>query len=124
MHSKMSAISAPFFSAIGWKNPTQAPQRSPPPPSSFPSLPRPPGPRNVLFVGNLSWDTDDTALLAHFQGAAAPPQAAEVQVSATGRSKGWGLVTFAAAEDAQAAADALNRSELDGRQINVRMDRK
>mmetsp|Transcript_14431 Transcript_14431/g.18917 ORF Transcript_14431/g.18917 Transcript_14431/m.18917 type:complete len:290 (+) Transcript_14431:237-1106(+) len=86
----------------------------------------PAAPRNTVFVGNLSWSTTDDELLEHFQGVegGGAPVSAEVQVSATGRSKGWGLVTFDSPEDAQAAIDSMNRSDLGGRQINVRMDRK
>jgi RNA recognition motif-containing protein len=77
----------------------------------------------VLFVGNLSWSITDEQLLAHFQSSG-NPLSADVQNSATGRSKGWGLVKYETPEIAQNAIDVLHKSELGGRQINVRMDRK
>lgn len=38
----------------------------------------------------------------------------------TQRSRGFGFVTFAAEEQAQAAIAALNEQDLDGRRIRVR----
>lgn len=37
----------------------------------------------------------------------------------TGRSRGFGFVTFETAEEAQAAIDGMNEQYLDGRQIRV-----
>ena len=37
----------------------------------------------------------------------------------TGRSRGFGFVTFAAAEDADAAIESLDGEELEGRRIKV-----
>ena len=46
---------------------------------------------------------------------------AEVQVHQdSGRSKGWGLAEFSTPEEAQAAMQALNNQELDGRPVNLR----
>jgi nucleolin len=37
----------------------------------------------------------------------------------TGRSRGFGFVTFINAEDAQRAAESMNESELDGRKLSI-----
>jgi len=39
----------------------------------------------------------------------------------TGRSRGFGFVTLGSQEEAQAAIDALNEQELDGRRIRVNL---
>ncbi|XHF99749.1 Cinnamyl-alcohol dehydrogenase Flavonol reductase/cinnamoyl-CoA reductase, variant 2 [Aspergillus wentii] len=39
----------------------------------------------------------------------------------TGRSRGFGFVTFGSEQEASGAVDALNEQELDGRRIKVNM---
>jgi len=39
----------------------------------------------------------------------------------TGRSRGFGFVTFNGNEDAQAAIDGMNEQELDGRRLRVNL---
>jgi RNA recognition motif-containing protein len=42
-----------------------------------------------------------------------------IQDRDTGKSRGFGFVTFASADEAEAAKNALNQTELDGREIRV-----
>ncbi|KAJ7207079.1 RNA binding motif protein 3 [Mycena pura] len=69
-----------------------------------------------LYVGNLSWNTDDEALSTAFSQWG---EAICMKDRETGRARGFGFVTFAKAEDAQAAIDNMNGTELDGRTLRV-----
>ncbi|MBX3251862.1 MAG: RNA-binding protein, partial [Myxococcales bacterium] len=54
-----------------------------------------------VFVGGLSWGTDDNGLFRAFEKFGAVVEAKVIQDRDTGRSRGFGFVTF---EDASAAA--------------------
>ena len=73
-----------------------------------------------LYVGNLSYDSTDESLRAAFSedGRAV----ADVQIMTdreTGRPRGFGFVEMATDADAQAAIEALDGADLDGRSIRV-----
>ena len=70
-----------------------------------------------LFVGGLSWDTDADSLRAAFEEFGAVSDAVVVQDRETGRSRGFGFVTFTNDEEAKAAMKAMNGATLDGRTI-------
>lgn len=72
-----------------------------------------------LFVGNLSWNTDDETLRNAFAGYGELEDARVITDRETGRSRGFGFVTFHNADDANAAIEALDGGELDGRPIKV-----
>jgi len=72
-----------------------------------------------LFVGGLSWDTNDKSLLAAFQSHGEVTEARVVTDRDTGRSRGFGFVTFADDQAAAAAIQALDGTSLDGRTIKV-----
>ncbi len=78
---------------------------------------------NKVFVGNLSWGTTNDTLQAHFASAGTVNKAEVLFDKMTGKSKGFGFVEFASEEDAKAAVDKLNQSELDGRTIFVDLAR-
>jgi RNA recognition motif-containing protein len=72
-----------------------------------------------LFVGSLSWNTNDDGLRRAFSPFG---EVTEVKVIAdrdTGRSRGFGFVTFDDDEAATKAIAALDGTELDGRTIKV-----
>jgi len=71
-----------------------------------------------VFAGNLAYSTTDEGLKTFF----APVQSdiLSVQVILRGtRSAGYGFVALATAEAAQKAVEALDKKELDGRQVIV-----
>lgn len=72
-----------------------------------------------LFVGGLSWGTDDGALRAAFEGFGEVTDARVVLDRETGRSRGFGFVGFATEDQAQAALAAMEGAEVDGRRIRV-----
>lgn len=74
---------------------------------------------NKLFVGGLSWGTDDSGLESAFAPFGTVSEAKVITDRDTGRSRGFGFVTFENSEAASAAIDALDGSELDGRSIKV-----
>ena len=74
---------------------------------------------NKLFVGGLSWDTDDAGLRAAFERFGSIVEAKVITDRDTGRSRGFGFVTFSAPADAQNAMSEMDGAELDGRNLRV-----
>ncbi len=72
-----------------------------------------------LFVGGLSWGTDDNGLRAAFAEYGDVTDAKVISDRDTGRSRGFGFVTFATSEAATTAMNEMNGSTLDGRTLNV-----
>ena len=72
-----------------------------------------------LFVGSLSWGTTDGDLENAFARFGEITEAKVITDRNTGRSRGFGFVTFAQAAEAEAAIREMNGSTLDGRSINV-----
>lgn len=72
-----------------------------------------------LYVGNLSYDVDSSALQSMF-GAHGTVESAEIISDRdTGRSKGFGFVEMSSDAEAQAAIAALNGTEHSGRALTV-----
>ncbi|KAJ5261359.1 hypothetical protein N7478_011954 [Penicillium angulare] len=72
-----------------------------------------------LYVGNLSWNTDDNVLREAFSAYGQVTDSIVMRDRESNRSRGFGFVTFATPEEANAAAEALNEQELDGRRVRV-----
>jgi len=72
-----------------------------------------------LFVGGLSWDTTDDGLRQAFQVHGEITEAKVITDRETGRSRGFGFVTFAQDENAKSAISKLDGSSLDGKTIKV-----
>ena len=72
-----------------------------------------------LYVGNLSYNTTSSDLEQLF-GQYGTVQSAEViSDRETGRSKGFGFVQMGSDQEAQAAIDAMNGQQHDGRNLTV-----
>ncbi|XP_078427882.1 RNA-binding (RRM/RBD/RNP motifs) family protein [Wolffia australiana] len=74
---------------------------------------------NRIFVGNLSWSVDDQSLQSFFSEAGRVVDARVVIDRDTGRSKGFGFVTFNSDDAAESAVSSFNGADLDGRSIRV-----
>ncbi len=72
-----------------------------------------------LFVGGLSWGTTDDGLRQAFQQYGEISEAKVIMDRETGRSRGFGFVTFTEGEDATTAISKLDGTTLDGRTIKV-----
>ncbi len=72
-----------------------------------------------LFVGGLSWDTTDSSLQKAFEPYGEISEAKVITDRDTGRSRGFGFVTFARDEDAKTAISKMHGTSLDGRNITV-----
>lgn len=74
---------------------------------------------NKLFVGGLAWATTDEGLKTAFGAFGEVVDAKVITDRETGRSRGFGFVTFADAESARQALEQMNGQELDGRNLRV-----
>ncbi len=74
---------------------------------------------NKLFVGGLSFNTTDDELRDGFAGFGEIVEAKVIVDRETGRSRGFGFVTFASEDSAQKAIDEMNGTEFGGRNIKV-----
>jgi len=74
---------------------------------------------NKLFVGGLAWATDDNGLQNAFEKFGAVREAKVIMDRDSGRSRGFGFVTFENGEDAQEAIKDMDGADLDGRSIRV-----
>jgi len=72
-----------------------------------------------LFVGGLSWGTTDSTLRAAFEAFGSLREARVILDRETGKSRGFGFVTFSTEEDAQNAIRQMNGAMVDGRTIRV-----
>jgi len=72
-----------------------------------------------LFVGGLSWDITAEELRGAFSNFGKVTDVQIVHDRSTGRSRGFGFVTFEKHADADEAVKHLDGRELDGRPIEV-----
>jgi RNA recognition motif-containing protein len=72
-----------------------------------------------LYVGNLSYETNEAELRELFTPYGEPDSAKVITDRDTGRSKGFGFVEFSDNAQATAAMNALNGKEVNGRALTV-----
>ncbi len=72
-----------------------------------------------LYVGNLSFDTSESALKAAFAAHGEVEEVALITDRETGQPRGFGFVTMRDENGANAAMAAMDGKELDGRALKV-----
>ncbi|KAK0455399.1 uncharacterized protein EV420DRAFT_1630058 [Desarmillaria tabescens] len=74
-----------------------------------------------VYVGNLSWNTTDDSLRQAFSQFGTILDSIVMRDRESGRSRGFGFVTYGDPQEAQGAIDGLHEQELDGRRIKVNL---
>jgi heterogeneous nuclear ribonucleoprotein A1/A3 len=77
--------------------------------------------KNRLFVGGLAWAANDQDLREAFAEFGTVTDSKVVLDRETGRSRGFGFVTFEAEEQAAAAVEAMEGKQLGGRSVTVKL---
>ncbi|KAL9992443.1 putative RNA recognition motif domain, nucleotide-binding alpha-beta plait domain superfamily [Helianthus debilis subsp. tardiflorus] len=74
---------------------------------------------NKVYVGNLAWSVDNLALETLFQEQGNVMEARVVYDRDSGRSKGFGFVTYGSMDEVNKAIDSMDGLNVDGRSIRV-----
>ena len=77
-----------------------------------------------VHVSNLSWETTSDSLAEHCKGLSQPIVRCEVARMSNGKSKGWALMDFESLDQVEEGVKVLHDTELEGRHICVRIERK
>ena len=72
-----------------------------------------------IYVGNLPWAIDSEKLKNIAQEYGDVTEATVITDKFSGRSKGFGFVTFSDEESAKKAISEMNEKEIEGRKIKV-----
>ena len=78
---------------------------------------------NKLYIGNLPYTVDQTKLQQLFEGFGEVTEVVVISDRFSGKSKGFGFVTFKNAADAEKALKEMNEKEVDGRKLMVSVAR-
>ncbi|CAN0897053.1 Glycine-rich RNA-binding protein 4, mitochondrial [Linum grandiflorum] len=79
----------------------------------------PPGPNSKLFVAGLSWSVNEKSLQDAFSSFG---EVTEVRIAydrESGRSRGFGFVSFTKEDEAMVAKDAMDGKALLGRPLSI-----
>ena len=77
-----------------------------------------------IYVGNLAFSTDSEALKTLFSQYGEVTSAQVISDRDTGRSRGFGFVEMASADDARKAIQETDGKNVDGRSLNVNIARE
>lgn len=76
-----------------------------------------------IYVGNLSYQSSEDDLRQAFEAFGQVESVSIIKDKVTGRSRGFGFVEMPVEEEAVAAIDGLNNTELQGRSLRVNQAR-
>lgn len=77
-----------------------------------------------VYVGNLAWTVNSRSLGNFFESCTNVLGAKVIYEPQTGKSHGYGFVSFPSKDDANTAIASLNGKDLEGRPVQLRMIRK
>ena len=75
---------------------------------------------NKVFVGGMSWDTNDDSLRRAFEEFGPVSDAKVILNRENGKSRGFGFVTFESNDAASRAISEMDGQDLDGRTVKVK----
>lgn len=76
-----------------------------------------------LWVENLPWEVKDEEIRTYFQSVG-PVDTCAIQRRPDGKSRGTAIVRFTNAKDASTAIESIDGTEISGRPMRVRLDRR
>ncbi|XP_074268839.1 30 kDa ribonucleoprotein, chloroplastic-like [Silene latifolia] len=74
---------------------------------------------NRIHVSNLSWQVDDSSLKTLFSESGDVVEAKVIYDRESGRSRGFGFVTYGSADEVNSAIESLDGVDFNGRNIRV-----
>jgi RNA recognition motif-containing protein len=72
-----------------------------------------------IYIGNLSYETAEQDVRQAFEGHGEVANVSIISDNHTGTSKGFGFVEMPTSEEANAAIQALDGTEMNGRTVKV-----
>ena len=84
-----------------------------------PATLQPSNPSNTLFIGNLSFDSTNDSIHEAFSAFGEISRVSLPTDRESGNPKGFGYVDFNTVDEAKAALESMNGTEVDGRSIRV-----
>ncbi len=77
--------------------------------------------RHKIYAGNLSWRITSEGLRDAFSDQPGVLGAKVIYDRDSGRSRGFGFLSFASADDAESALKAMNEVEVEGRPLRLNL---
>ena len=76
--------------------------------------------KNKLYIGNLAYQIETSDLKETFETFGEIVDVVVIKDRESGRSRGFGFVTYVTSEEADAAMEALNGQDIQGRPLRIK----